>query len=416
MANLTRRIGLSLGADICWPLCFEALMKRLDLHLAVGGDTIDFEIERVTIEPYDLQQATRYDVVLDRLAHWLMPSREWIKKAIVMDGTYVLNNPWSFQSMEKQTSYCAMMRLGLPVPGTWMVPPKDYEPSEDLRPTLEKYARLFDLGSVGQELGYPLFMKPYDGGAWKGVTRIADESQLRLVYDQSGKLLMHLQAAVEPYEHFVRCIGLGPQLRMVRYDPSAPHHDRYQMQRDFMSAEDREIVENTTLTINSFFGWDFNSCESLLRDGVWHPIDFANACPDSQVNSLHYHFPWLVLAKLRWSVFCAATKRPMRLNQDWQPFFDVVDRQPDLPLRERLAAFAAIAHERFETEAFEEFCATHLGELDEIALDFFGSDEARAAVEEKVAAIFPAREAEEFTQLFWERVQLWRQHETEDAT
>ncbi len=416
MANLTRRIGLSLGADICWPLCFEALMKRLDLHLPMGGDTIDFEVERVTIEPYDLRQSTKYDVVLDRLAHWLMPSREWIKKAILMDGTYVLNNPWSFQSMEKQTSYCAMMRLGLPVPNTWMVPPKDYEPSEDLRPTLEKYARLFDLGSVGGQLDYPLFMKPYDGGAWKGVTRIADESQLRLVYDQSGKLLMHLQAAVEPYEHFVRCIGMGPQLRMVRYDPSAPHHERYQLQRDFMTAEDREIVENTTLTINSFFGWDFNSCESLLKDGVWCPIDFANACPDSQVNSLHYHFPWLVLAKLRWSLFCAATKRPMRLNQDWQPFFDVVERQPDLPLRERLAAFAAIAHERFETEAFEEFCSTHLGELDEIALDFFGSDEARAAVEEKVAAIFPAREVEAFTQLFWERVQLWRQHEIEGAT
>ena len=320
MGRVTRRIGLSLGADICWPLCFEALVKRLDLHLPMGGDTIDFKVERVTIEPYDLQQPTRYDVVLDRLAHWLMPSREWIKKAILIDGTYVLNNPWSFQAMEKQTSYCAMMRLGLPVPGTWMVPPKDYEPSEDLRPTLEKYARLFDLGAVGRQLGYPLFMKPYDGGAWRGVTRIADEDQLRLVYDQSGKLVMHLQAAVEPYEHFVRCIGMGPQLRMVRYDPSAPHHERYQLQRDFMSAEDREIVENTTLTINSFFGWDFNSCESLLKDGVWHPIDFANACPDSQVSSLHYHFPWLVLSKLRWSLFCAATKRPMRMNQDWQPF------------------------------------------------------------------------------------------------
>jgi hypothetical protein len=416
MANVTRRIGLSLGADICWPLCFEELVRRLDLHLPIDGDTVSFEVERVTIEPYDLRQEVRYDVVLDRLAHWMLTSREWIKKAILLDDTYVLNNPWSFQAMEKQTSYCAMMRLGLPVPDTWMVPPKEHAPSEDLGPTLRRYAKLFDLGAIGGRLGYPLFMKPYDGGAWKGVTRIENEGQLRLVYEQSGRLVMHLQAAVEPFEHFVRCIGMGPQTRVMRYEPSAPHHERYQLARDFVSDDDRRLLEDMTLTINSFFGWDFNSCEALLKDGTWHPIDFANACPDSQVNSLHYHFPWIVLAKLRWSLFCAATRRPMRMNQDWRPFLEVVERQPDLPLRERLAAFAAIARERYEQERFEAFCAEHLPHLDELALEFFGSEQARAAVREKVAAIFPAHEVEEFTQLFWDRIQLWREHEREDRS
>ncbi|MCP3965672.1 MAG: hypothetical protein GY718_04855, partial [Lentisphaerae bacterium] len=136
MANVKHVIGLSLGADICWPICFEELLKRLDLHLEIDGDTVEFDVERLMIEPFDLQQPCRYSVVLDRLTHWFHPSREWIKKAIILDDLYVLNNPWTLQSMEKQTTYCAMMRLGLPVPRTWMVPPKEYDNHADLTSTL----------------------------------------------------------------------------------------------------------------------------------------------------------------------------------------------------------------------------------------------------------------------------------------
>src|SRR5205085_2033130 len=140
MAHVTRRIGLSLGADLCWPLCYEAIMKQLDLSLEIGRDTVRFEVERVTIEPFDLRQPCRYDLVVDRLTHWYMVSREWIKKAVVMDGLYVFNNPWAIQAMEKHTTYCAMMKLGLPVPDTWLLPPKRYEPKADLKVTLERYA------------------------------------------------------------------------------------------------------------------------------------------------------------------------------------------------------------------------------------------------------------------------------------
>ena len=312
MGDVVRHIGLSLGADLCWPLCFEEMIKRLDLRIPFNGDTLRFDVERVTIEPFDLRQPVKYDVVVDRLTHWYHTSREWIKKAILLNDLYVFNNPWSIQANEKHTSYCAMMKLGMPIPETWMLPPKSYEPTPDLKPTLARYAKLFDIKKVGDEVGWPFFMKPYDGGGWRAVTRVADEKAAWKAYEESGKMVMHAQASVEGFDLFVRCIGFGPQTRCVLYDPSAPLHDRYTMKTGFMPAADYDHLRKVTLTINAFFGWEFNSCESLRRKGTWYPIDFANPCPDSQVTSLHFHFPWLVKAYLRWTIFCAATRRKMR--------------------------------------------------------------------------------------------------------
>jgi len=400
-------IGLSLGADICWPLCFEQIVQKLDLSIPHEGDMVGVAVDRVTIEPFDLRQPCRYDLVIDRLTHWYHTSREWIKKAVLMDDLYVFNNPWSVQSMEKQTTYCAMMELGFPIPDTWLVPPKEYDPKEDLQTTLERYARLFDLGKVGERLGYPMFMKPYDGGGWKGVSKIDDEAALREAYEQSGKYVMHLQRAVEGWDRFVRCIGIGPQTHLVKYDPSAHLHDRYTMETDFATPEDERVLRETTLTINAFFGWDFNSCEALHRDGTWYPIDFANPCPDSQVTSLHFHFPWLVISKIRWAVFCAVTRRKMRRTLDWDPFYEIA--RSDAPFSEKRTAYAKIADERFDTAAFEEFCSRHLAHLDEVAWEFFGTEAAKDAVRKKVQALFPAHEVEEFTELFFGRIQTWRE-------
>lgn len=406
MAEVRRRIGLSLGADVCWPICYEEILRRLDLTVELGGDSIRFDVERVRIEPFYLRQPTDYDVVIDRLTHWYGTSREWIKKAILLDGLYVFNNPWSIQSNEKHTSYCAMMRLGMPIPTTWMVPPKEYAPQPDLQITLERYAELFDLDELGEQVGYPMYIKPYDGGGWAGVSRIDDAADLHRRYDESGTYLMHLQQAVDPHDLFIRCVGLGPQVRIVRYDPGAPLHDRYTSDDGGIPDDQRQHLIDTTLTINAFFGWDFNSCEALRQGTTWHPIDFANPCPDSQVTSLHYHFPWLIGANLRWSLFCAATARPVRPNLDWQPFFDIADT--DAPYAEKLAGYAAIARERLQIDEFEEFCDTHLDHLDAELHDFFGTDTARDAVRQKVVAMYPDHEVDEFTELFWSRIQDWR--------
>ncbi len=405
MAVTTRKIGLSLGADLCWPAAYEELLKRLDLDIEVGGERLRFEVERVTVEPFDLRYKPRYDLVIDRVTHWFHTSREWVKKIALMDDVYVLNNPWAIQSMEKHTSYCAMIKLGFPIPETWMIPPKEYADEGDVKVTVSRYNRLFDLGRVGEAVGYPAFLKPYDGGGWVGVTRVKNKEELAKAYDRSGQRVQHLQAGVKDWDLFVRAIGIGPQVNLVKYNPDAPLHDRYQVAFGFVDGEEWRHLSRIARVINAFFGWDFNSCESLRTDGVFYPIDFANACPDSQVTSLHFHFPWLVKALLRWTVFCAATKRKPRLTLDWQRFFDAHD--PNAPFEENLERYDRIARELMDADAFEAFDAEHLARLDAIAVDFFASQRFYDIVQLKVEALYPAHEIKTFTDHFFGLVQFW---------
>jgi hypothetical protein len=406
MTRSTRRIGLSLGADLCWPIYYEDILGELAPNVEMGGDTIDFSVERITIEPFDLAQPVAYDVVLDRLTPWYHTSREWIKKAVVMNGLYVLNNPFTLQAMQKHTSYAALLRLGMPVPKTWLLPPKEYDPADDLHVTLEQYAQMFDLRAVGESVGYPSFLKPYDGGAWVGVSRIDDYAALQAAYDSSGTRIMHLQEAVWPFDLFVRALGVGPQVNIMRYDPGAPLHERYKVEFEFLDADEWERITDLALVINAFFGWDFNSVESLRKDGVFHPIDFANANPDSQVTSLHFHLPWLVKALLRWSLYCAATRRKMRLDLEWEPFIEIADSDADE--RKKLAEMAAIARERLDAAEFASFCDTYLADLDEVALAYFAEDRAKDAIRRKVTAVFPTHEVEAFTEHFWGLIGFWR--------
>ena len=411
----TKTIGLSLGADICWPASFEALIKKLDLALPIKGVETKIATERVLIEPYDLQYKPKYSVVLDRVTHWYPISREWVKKITLMDGVYVLNNPWAIQSMEKHTTYCAMMKLGFPIPQTWMIPPKR-PPSDhkDEITTVNRYSKLFSLNQVGEAVGYPSFFKPYDGGGWVGVRQCKNHADLHSAYDDSSSRVNHLQAGVKDWDLFIRGIGVGPQVNVVKYDPSAPLHGRYVVDFNFIDGEGWKKAIQTTRIINAFFNWDFNSCEMLRANDILHPIDFANACPDSQVTSLHYHFPWLVKALLKWSLYCLATERKVRLNQNWQPYLDIADK--DISFEEKFDEYDKLARAHFEVEQFEEFCETHLSHLDEVALEFFGSDEFYNIVEQKVTALYPKHEIEEFSKHFFGLVQFWRKTQTPAAS
>src|SRR6476469_1946397 len=190
-------IGLLLGAEEDWPTAFEALARRLGVIRDGQGVSHSLRTERLTIEPFDLRDRPRQELVIDRLAYWYYHPREWLKKVALMDDVYLLNSPFTFQSMEKHAAYCAMIRLGLKVPPTVLVPYKDPPDNSRFQYTAARYNRSFDLDEIAERIGYPLFMKPYDGGQWVGVSRVRDRDELHRTYDASGQRLMHLQASVE---------------------------------------------------------------------------------------------------------------------------------------------------------------------------------------------------------------------------
>ena len=239
---------------------------------------------------------------------------------------------------------------GLHVPKTWLVPLKSYPDRDGYQETANRYYDWFDLPASRPEFGYPLYMKPFDGGGWRGVSRIDNEWELMRAYDASGQTMMHLQTALEGFDVFVPHAGHWAAGAADALRPSQPIHARYVIEQDFLSPEKRlEIIrhhqgDQRLLPLG----------DQLVRGdpqgrGRLQPIDYANACPDMHLFSLHVNFPWAVKSLLAWTSFCLATDRRMKLDMNTADY----SRSPTRgPYDEKLAAYEALADRYFDTERF----------------------------------------------------------------
>ena len=343
---------------------------------------------------------------MDRLAYWYYHPREWLKKISLMDSVYLLNSPFTFQAMEKHAAYCAMMRLGLKVPETVLVPYKNPPGHDKYSYTAQRYNKPFDLGAIAAGIGYPLYMKPYDGGGWRGVSRIRNPGELHRAYNESGEMLMHLQASVEGYDVFARALSIGAETMVMRFDPDKPMHERYRVEYSFLAQETGAEVVSISKIINAFFRWEFNSCEVLVKDGEVYPIDYANACPDVAVTSLHYYFPWAMQALVKWVVFCLVTGRRQRIDLDTQAYFDVGDRA-DLDYGEKLTEYRRLADAYFSVDSYREFCAARLPDIGQRLLDWVRGPAFDQLLIDTVRSTYPAHEQERFIAHFRGLVDLW---------
>jgi hypothetical protein len=398
-------IGLLLGTEEDWPRAFEEILRRLGPVSGADGGKHVFGTERTTIEPFSLRDRPRHDLVIDRLAYWYYHPREWLKKIALMDGVYLLNSPFTFQSMEKHAAYCAMMRLGLKVPETVLVPFKNPVDNARYAYTAARYNQPFDLDALARQIGYPLFMKPYDGGAWRGVSQIRSPAELHAAYDASGEMLMHLQKAID-YDVFARSLSIGAETMVMRFQPEQPMHLRYAVDHDFLSAAAGAEVVTISKLVNAFFRWEFNSCETLVKDGEAYPIDYANACPDVALTSLHYYFPWAIKALVKWCVFVLVTGRRPRLDVETDRYFAIAD-SAGLSYHDKLAAYQELADAYFESERYHDFCATALPHLDEIVHDWVSGPDFGRLLVHTVRSVYPPHEHDQFVAHLRGLIALW---------
>ncbi len=404
MTNEHHEIGLLLGAEEDWPRAFETVLGMVG-PITVDGVTHTLTAERLSIEPFDLTDPVRTPLVIDRLAYWYYHPREWLKKAALVNGTYLLNSPFTFQSMEKHSAYCAMLRLGLKVPRTVLVPYKN--PLDNVRwaYTSAKYNKGFDLEAIAADLGYPLYMKPFDGGGWRGVSRINNAEDLRSAYDASGEMLMHLQATVE-YDVFARALSIGPETMVMDFRPDQPMHNRYHVSHGFLSASAGHETAAISRIVNAFFAWEFNSAEMLVAGDEVYPIDYANACPDVAVTSLHYYFPWAIKALVRWSAYCLVTGRKAGVDLHTERYFAIAD-DPSLSYEAKIDEYLELADEYFETDKYWAFCAEHLGHLDAAVLDWVRSGAFDRLLVDTVRATYPPHEHDTFLAHFRGLTTAW---------
>ncbi len=409
MTSTRHLIGLLLGTEEDWPTAFEEILRRLGQVDGPDGPHA-FDYERITIEPFRLRYRPRYHLVIDRLAYWYYVPREWLKKVALMDGVYLLNSPFTFQSMEKHAAYCAMMRLGLKVPETVLVPFKNPVDNARYAYTAARYNRPFDLDAIAAQIGYPLFMKPYDGGAWRGVSRINNPAELHSAYDASGEMLMHLQHAVD-YDVFARSLSIGAETMVMKFQPDQPMHLRYAVEHNFLSPQVGAEVVTIGRLVNAFFRWEFNSCETLVAGGEVYPIDYANACPDVALTSLHYYFPWAMKAMVKWCVFALVTGRRPRLDLETDRYFAIAD-EPGMSYQEKLAEYGALADAYFETERYQDFCASRLSRLDQVVLDWVAGADFDRLLVRTVKSVYPAHEHDTFIAHLRGLLQLWVRDES----
>lgn len=282
-----KKIGILFGMENSFP---QAFVDRVN---AMNIDGISAEF--VQVGAVQEAQPCGYSVIVDRISHDVPFYRSYLKNA-VLTGTDVINNPFWWSADDKFFNYALAAKLGVAVPKTVILPSKQMPPDTNG----ESFRNLqypYDFQAAFDYVGFPSFLKPHDGGGWKDVYHLQSAEEFFPAYDQSRALCMTLQAAVKFREYF-RCYVVGQQkVHIMPYDPTRPHHERYVMNPPTYAPGLLERVERDALTLCRALGYDLNTVEFAVEDGVPYAIDFMNPAPDADRKSVgEENFEWIVNA------------------------------------------------------------------------------------------------------------------------
>jgi len=281
-----KRVGLLVGRENSFP---DALIAEVKLR-GLGVEATYAEVEATRIE-----RPPAYEVLVDRISHEVTCYQPVLKVA-ALNGTHVINNPFWRIADDKFFNAALAMRLGVKVPKTVVLPSKSYAP--DVNAGSLRNLRMVDWDKLASELAFPMYLKPHWGGGWRDVTRVENLDALWKAYDQTGTQTMIVQEEIR-WQQYVRCIVIGQEdVRVALWDPRRPHHERYTAAARDMPALGSTLeqrVAHDARTLCKALGYDMNTVELAICNGVPYAIDFMNSAPDLDVASLgHEHFNWSV--------------------------------------------------------------------------------------------------------------------------
>lgn len=279
-----KKIGILFGQERSFPLAF---VERINSKNIPG-----ISAEPVRIDKVMQGEPSGYDVIVDRISQDIPFYRAYLKNAALC-GTAVINNPFWWSADEKFFNNCLATKISVPVPKTVILPSRDLPPDTSDQ-SFSNLAYPLDWDSIFNYVGFPAYMKPFAGGGWKNVYKLHNMDDFFEKHSETNQLVMLLQEEIV-FEEYYRCYCIGGKyVRIMSYEPRNPHHLRYVA--DFKpSAEKLKQMEEIVLRINKYLGYDFNTVELALRDGIPYAIDFCNPAPDADIKSVGpENFEWVV--------------------------------------------------------------------------------------------------------------------------
>src|SRR5579862_7144700 len=272
-----KKIGILFGMENTFP---PALVEKIN-SMKVEG----VEAEFVKIGGIRMDETKKYAVIIDRISQDIQFYRAWV------------NNPFWWTADDKFFNYALAHKMGVAIPPT-VILPHNQHPEGTTDQSMRNLMFPLNWQELFDYVGFPAFLKPYSGGGWKHVYKVHSADEVFHHYNRTGDLCMTLQRGVE-FEEYYRCYVVGQEkVHIMKYDPRAPHHERYVKGNPPPSSHAlKERMEKDALSLCRALGYDLNTVEFAVEGGVPYAIDFLNPAPDAEITSVgQENFDWIVNA------------------------------------------------------------------------------------------------------------------------
>ncbi|MEO8663046.1 MAG: hypothetical protein ABI693_31595 [Bryobacteraceae bacterium] len=310
-----RKIGVLYGMEQTFP---PALVDRIN-QMGVPGVVA----EHLKVGGVKMADSSGYRVIIDRISQDIPFYRAFLKNA-VLSGTIVVNNPFWWTADDKFFNYALASKIGIAIPRTVILPHHSHPPDTTAQ-SMRNLIFPLNWDEIFSYVGFPAFLKPYSGGGWKHVYKVDSPEEFFAAYNQTGDLCMTLQEGIDFKEYF-RCYVVGQEkVHVMQYDPKRPHAERYVLDAPPVEPGLYARVVKDCLTICQALGYDLNTVEFAVRDGIPYAIDFLNPAPDADYYSVGAeNFGWIVDAVAEMAVKKALSDEQPTAGYRWSNFLNGV--------------------------------------------------------------------------------------------